>query len=359
MTRREVLAWLGLAACGPRRGLVGGGSRGSAGRTSRSPRDASDDESECCQSISDDFSGWKKDATQLDRSPLVVRGELIARLTQEELQFVDAPSLKTTDHVTERYRSACAWKGTLFAFTHPENGPCNVDVFDRTVLLRSMPVGDCSSHDGASMTAAGASTIYAADANGYVERHRIKNDALVEDALVEVEDGADPSQLVGLDDGRVLFPGRDKKLGAFEGTSVVYYAAPQHPAHLCAGPNGRVWYSARKDHVLDQVVLAKLDTSLVPEATLAVTPGRITHMASGADGSLAIMTVGTANWIWTIILLDPKGAERKRIVVDDDLVKQVGMDLNVAFVALTPTTIVIDAGRHGLFGWNASTGARI
>lgn len=351
--------WLGLAACGPRRGPTGGGSRGSAARGSRPPRDAATNDDDCCHPIDDDFSS--SHTTQYDRSPLVVRGELIARLTREELQFIDARSLKTTDHVTESYRSACAWNGTLFAFTHPEKGPCTVDVFDRTVLLRSMPVASCLPDDGVYLAAAGASTLYASDAHGNMTRYRLKNDSLEEDALIVLQSGDDSSQMIGLDDGRVLLPAGNKAAHAYGSASPTPYAAPQLLSHLCGGANGRVWYSSHKDHVLDQIVLAKLDTSLVTEATLAVTPGRITHMASSADGSLAVMTSapGGKGWIWTLILLDPKGTEKKRIVIDDDLTTQVWVDLNAAFVAVTPTTIVIDAGRHGLFGWNAATGARI
>jgi hypothetical protein len=43
----------------------------------------------------------------------------------------------------------------------------------------------------------------------------------------------------------------------------------------------------------------------------------------------------------------------------EDLVREINVDFNAAFVALTPTFALVDAGRHGLVGWNISTGARI
>ena len=59
------------------------------------------------------------------------------------------------------------------------------------------------------------------------------------------------------------------------------------------------------------------------------------------------------------MLLDPKGAEQRRIVIEESIMDLIDADLNAAFFARTPTVVLIDAGRHGLFGWNISTGARI
>ena len=357
MTRRELLAWLGLAACGPPRGPVEGTSGGSAIR-SKPRRDASSEPAEHLVPIADDFSN--SHTTQYEASPLLVRGELVARRTKEELQFLDARSLKVTDHVTERYRSACVWKETLFGFAQPDNGPCEIDVFERTTLSRSMPLAGCTGIEGVYMVVAGSSTLFVTNERGRMTRYQLKNNALEDETSIPLEKGADPAQGIGLDDGRLLLTA-NKALQTYGGSAPVSYPAPSNPAHLCAGTNGRVWYSTKNNHVLDQIILAKLDTSLVTEATIAVTPARITHMASGADGSLAVMTTvaGQTGWIWTLILLDPKGAEKKRIVIDDEVAAQINVDLNAAFVALTPTTIVIDAVRPGLFGWNAATGARI
>jgi hypothetical protein len=195
-------------------------------------------------------------------------------------------------------------------------------------------------------------------------RYSLKNNALEDETAVEIQPSAKGGldQALGLDDGRLLIPA-SKALQVYGAPLPLTLATPRSPRHLSAGATGHIWYSMNNaDHVLDQIVLARLDTTLETEATISVSPGRVTHMASGPDGSLAVITEApgrTTNWIWTIVLLDPKGAEKKRIVIDDELTQQANTDFNVAFIALTPTTIVVDAGRHGLFGWNASTGARI
>jgi hypothetical protein len=310
--------------------------------------------------ISDDFSNARK--TQLWRSPLLVRDDQVARVTADALYFIDPSSLKIIDRVSERYRSCCVWKGTLFGVTHPEKGPCQVDVFDKTQLLRSMPVPDCVLGDGVHVAAAGSSTVYIADDYDSLTRYQIENGALKESAIIQLSDPARNgiAQLLGLEDGRLLVP-TGRSVIAYGGGEPSIYKSAGSIAHLCAGASGHVWHSSYNDKkVLDTVVLAKLDSALTTVATLSVQPGRITHMSSASDGSLAIVSVmAQKGWQWTILLLDAKGVEKRRISVDEDIAKKVDVDLNAAFVALTPKAVVLDAGRHGLFGWNAATGARI
>lgn len=62
------------------------------------------------------------------------------------------------------------------------------------------------------------------------------------------------------------------------------------------------------------------------DANIAVSPGRITHLASGEHAGLAMIvnTTGERAFVWSIVLLDEKCVERWRVVVDDDVVAKVG-----------------------------------
>ncbi|HTL37677.1 MAG TPA: hypothetical protein VL326_31315 [Kofleriaceae bacterium] len=356
MNRRDLLIWLGLAACGPRKSPSGGGKR--------APRDASpntDGDSESTTIVDDWGNG---NTTQDHQSPLVVRDELVARLTEDELLFVDAPSLKTIDHVSERYASVCLFQKSLLGFARPDK-KCEVDIFEGRQLMRTAPLpGSCNTNLGGLIVGAGQSKVFLAQDDRKFVRYQLTNGALTEELAIELEDVPRNymDQALGLGDGRLLIPAA-RHFEAYGGSEIARYSAVGPISHLCAGSSDRIWYSVRKGQWADRVVLAKLGSTLTTEATISVAPGRVTHMASAADGSLAVVTsvvpTDLKSWVPSILLFDPKGVEQKRISILDLADGSIGADINAGFVARTPTTVVLDLGRHGLLGWNISTGARI
>jgi hypothetical protein len=357
VNRREFLLALGVAACGPRTPLNGGRKQGRG--SAAVPEDAGG-------SIADDWSNRR--TTQFNATPLFVRGEQLVRRTRDELQFIDVATLRHSDRVTEAYRSASMLSnGTVLAFAHRDQGACELDTFEGTALTHSIPAPDCGSTSGAHIVAAGTSDVYLTDGYDHCIRYRLAGGALTEVAQVMLEKDTrdDMGRAIGLSDGRMLVPG-GRRVQAYDGKQVQTYPAPAPVGHVCAGVGNRVWQSLvtkgatpADDPRIDHVALVRLDAPDSPDATLSFAPGRITHMASGGDGSVAIMIFIEKEWAWDLVLLDAGGKERRRIRMPEDLVREVDVDFNAAFVALTPTVALVDADRHGLFGWNISTGARI
>jgi hypothetical protein len=360
MNRRDFLIALGLAACGPRTPPTGGGTgrRGSGVPTT-----------DARPSIVDDWSSAR--TTQFDATRLLVRGEQLVRLTANELQFVDITTLATRDRVTETYRSVCMLPSkVVLAFTHTDTSPCELDVFEGTTLARSISIPSCGTTTGAYVVAAGTSDIYMSDGHDGCVRYRLASNALTEIATFKLEERARDNlgQAVGLADGRMLVPA-GRRIQAYDGARVDNFLTKSSIGHLCAAADGRVWQSLLTkpdeatpgaDPRLDRIALTRLD-SADADASISFAPARITHMASAADGSLAVMLFMDDPRAagWTIVVLDAKAVERRRIKIDGPLMNEVGVDFNAAFVALTSSMVVVDAGRHGLFGWNLSTGARI
>ena len=356
MNRREVLLLLGLTACGshpkPRRPR----------KRQRATYDVGPPPPH-----GDDWSN--KNTTQYGTSPLAVRDDLIARVTTDELLFIDATSLLTTDLVQVPFRSVCVTpNGAILGFTDSNRGPCELDVFDPAPhLAHAWPTDGCVPGDGYHLVAAGVSDVYTSRGNRYVAHYRLENDGLTKLKELRLSDlaVAGRTQAVGLPDGRVLIPASDS-IQIYGESTPHSIAVKGSIAHLCRGAGDRIWYSTFHDHVVDRVVLARLGPTIgtnapTIEAELSFAPARVTHMASGEDGSLVVMTflLTKTEWHWVLVLVDPSGREQRRIEVEDDIVKPINVNLNAAFVARTASSVVVDARDFGLFGWNIATGARI
>jgi hypothetical protein len=334
VTRRELLALLGAFGCSGARAAP------PRDRPNAAPPDARSD-----VPIVDDWAS----KYQLGPSRLIARGNVVARLTADELAFFDATTLARTASVANAYRSACAVGGALFAFTRT-NG-CSVDRFDGTSAAASMLVpGGCTSEDGYRLACAGPSTIYVSISSAVIARFAIANDKLEAAGRIRLDDPAKGvQQWLGLADGALLLPVR-RTIRAYRGDSIDTMTAPDRIAHLCAGSPGRVWYSAWNERgQIDRVVLAQLGPTLSALATLAL--AHVVHVAAGADGGCAVF--GATDVGWTIVVLDANGRERRRIAVASDL----GSDLGSAFVAVTASSVLLDTG--ALHGWRLATGAKI
>jgi hypothetical protein len=332
VTRRELLVLFSALGCG--------GARAAPRARDPQPSDAGID----AAPIIDDWAS----KYQLGPSRLIVRGDVIARLTADELAFFNATTLARTASVAA-YRSACAVGGALFAFTRT-NG-CSVDRFDGTNAAASMLVPNgCTSEDGYRVACAGPSTIYVSISSGVIARFAIASDKLEPAGRIRLDDPAKGvQQWLGLADGALLLPVR-RTLRAYRGDSIDVLDAPDRVAHLCAGSSGRVWYSAWNERdQIDRVVLAQLAPKLSTLATLPL--AHVVHVAAGADGGCAVF--GATDAGWTIVVLDANGRERRRVAVASDL----GNDMGSAFVAVTPSSVLLDTG--ALHGWRLATGAKI
>lgn len=357
MNRREVLALLAAAACGPARRPRGRGAGSGSSSGTVPSRDAG--------VIVDDWSNAR--ASQLQPSPLAVRGNHLAYRMADELAFLDATTLARIDSVSVGYRSLCALPdGTLAAFEARAGGACQIDIFDGAHLARSLVVPACvSTRDGARLAAGADAELFVLRGRDSLLRYRVVKGALVEAGVRSLDERAlaGVDQLVGLGDGRVVLPAGDslQLYGAGEPTT---RDAVGRPAHLALGTKGRIWYSVwGDDRRIERVVLAQPDggrASMV-EATVSIAPGRITHMAASPSGALALLVsaAGATSLTWTLVVLDAHGVERKRVRIEDDVVAKVGLDLALAFVALTEHRVVVAAGRHGVFAWDVATGARV
>ena len=350
MNRRTFLGVCAVAACGPSpRPRPNGNGSGSSSEVP--PPDGG--------RIVDDFS--HEQASQLRPSPLAVRADTVVQVTPDGLVFVNATTLAQVDRISATYRShAMLRTGALVAF---ELSTCELDLIEGIYLTRSMPVPGCLPIDGAHVVAGTASDVYLSRGEDSFVRYRLANGSLVDDATLRIEGSARNGldQIIVHDDGRVLVPA-GKALEVYAAGTRATLPATHRMAHLARGPAGRVWYSAwDANGAIPQVVLARVESTIAIDASIAVAPSRVIHMAAGETGALAVLlhTVGERAFEWSILLLDEKGAERRRFAVDADIVAAVKLDLNVAFIALTTHSVVISAGRHGLFAWTAATGARI
>jgi len=167
------------------------------------------------------------------------------------------------------------------------------------------------------------------------------------------------TQWFGLTDGR-MFIRRGRSVVVFRAAVMVTeWKATQAMAHLEPGSAGRIWYSVWADNeknYLDRVVLAKTETELPTIATFSA--ARVTHLAAGPQGGVAILA-GTDNG-WFIVVLDRDGVETQRILIPASVYYSPGhsVDITSCFVALTSTTVLLDIHEQ-LLGWNLATGAAI
>lgn len=312
--------------------------------------------------IVDDWSAARD--SQLKRSPLAMSGKLLVYAKEDELDFLDPTTLARVDYVSVGYWSICVLTGgTLVAFAKPDKGPCEIDVFEGTHIDRSLAVPDCVVIDNKRVIAGAASELYLPFGLDLLARYRISNGSLIEVDSVTLDERArhDLDQAVGLGDGRVLVSARGKLQIYEPGKPTQTYPITGSVAHIALGAGGRIWYSVWTKGRIDRVVLTPPNAPGAIEATISAAPARITHMAADDRGWLAMITntTGETRFIWHVVVLDQTGAERLRVELDDDIVKQVGVNLNLAFVALTPTRVVVAARGDGVFAWDTATGARI
>jgi len=354
VNRRQFLWLAGVAACG-------GSAPPVRRRPSTRPRSHRVDvPPPNAWSGGDDWSYAR--ATQTAHSPLAVRGDLLVIATADELRFVDARTLARTDGISIRHARYCLLQdGTIAAL----GDDCALDLIDAQLVPRPLLVPACDATVGRRLVAgASAAELYIADGDFRLDRVRIANGVVARlgtiDLATKVGDAIE--QLLGLGDGRVVFPTGRSLVVQQPDKPAITYATPAHaPGHLAAGPVGAIWYSSWSHDRVEQLVLARLGTQLEIVKAVDVAPGRITHMASGETGALAaVITVARGDaWHWELLLLDETGAQRWRVPVPDDIAAKVGYDLDVAFVALTAHRVVLYAERFGLFAWDAATGARI
>lgn len=339
MNRREFLVALASVGCGAK----------AVPRTSRQgTRDAgSVREDAAVTAIADDF----QPQAQVHASPILAVGSLFARRLASELVFLDSATLKPVQTVTSAYGSMCSsGASSILALTHK---PCEVQSFVGASAGAKMLVpGGCTSQDGAVLVAAGSS-LYLSASGDTLAVYELARDQLAENGTIHLDDRTrDTFQMLGLADGRLLVPA-GKELRIYRGAAAGEpLRAPSHIVHLASAGADRIWYSARNDGAIDRVVLAKLEPGLPEVATLEA---RVVHLASAVNGSgVAVLSVDATGW--SIILLDGTGRERRRIHLPAELVQY---GLASCFVALSATTVVLDARGHGVFGWSVATGARI
>lgn len=243
--------------------------------------------------------------------------------------------------------------------------PQPVLAIDAQLVPRALALPACDASVGRRLVpGVSAADLYIADGGLRLDRMSIANGIVTAvgaiDRATKVGDAIE--QLLGLGDGRVVFPTGRSLVVQQPATPALTYATPAHvPAHVAGGPTGAIWFSSWRDGRVEELVLARLGTHVEILESVDVAPGRITHMASSETGAIAaVVTIPRGDaWHWELLLLDEAGVQRWRVPVPDDLAAMVGYDLNVAFVALTAHRVVLYAERFGLFAWDASTGARI
>lgn len=354
MNRREVLLFFAAVACGTPQ------------KPRRKPRkDAGSDASDVV--IVDDWLASTRRGSQLRPSPLVVRGEQIARAKEDELEFVDATTLTRVGYVGERYLSVCALAdGTLLGFIKHAVDSCEIDVIKGTTLGKPIEGRECVLMDGAHLMPAAPTEIYVARGNTLV-RYRIADDHLRELGRVAIDDGAQTdvdgeNQMVSID-GRVIAPNR-RTLQVYEvgKPTLTFDGAPHSITHLALGTSGRVWYSRwNGDGAIQDVALTRLDDGLPADASIALAPWRVIHMASGPTGALGMLLFDEKNeqTPWVMVLLDETGKERWRAPLEMALMQAVGVNLNLSFVAVTAKRVVLAPPGHPLVAWDAANGTPI
>jgi hypothetical protein len=347
--------------------LVAAGACGTPQKPRRNPpKDAGVDPPGVA--IVDDWFADIRGGSQLRPSPLVVRGEQVARAKEDELEFVDAMTLARVGYVGERYLSVGGLTDdTLLGFIRRGVGTCEIDVIKGTTLGRPLEGPDCVLMDDAHLLPATASELYIARGNALV-RYRIADDHLREVGRVLLDEGTrDPAsgrdQLIATGDGRVLAPkGMTIQVYEVGKPTLTYGSAARSIAHLARGSGGRVWYSRRNpDGDIQDVVLARLSEGLPAEASISVAPWRVIHMASAEAGALAMLLFDEKHekMPWTVVYLDETGKERWRAAVDEELAKAVRVNLNLSFVAVTANRVALAPPGHPLVAWDSATGAPI
>jgi hypothetical protein len=298
---------------------------------------------------------------------------LIVHARPNELVFIDALTLQRLDGFALNLRSFCVLPGgTVAAFIEPKDGLCELEMIDPQRSLRTYNVPQCLYKSGERLVP-GASATELYSLVGRVSRvadefavYRLAAGAVTMIGTVKLEKHAswELDQMLSLGDGRVVMRDGRKKLQIYE------YAKPttshaidrDNVHHLARGAGTRIWYSTTTDddRKVQEIVLVPLG-STVADARMSVAPGRVTHMASGETGGLAavIEVIEDARRQWDLLMLDEAGKQKWRIRVDAEITAKVKEDLNIAFVAPTTHRVVVSAGTHGMFAWDAATGARV
>ncbi len=283
----------------------------------------------------------------------MLHGKLVVRRTTKALEFIDAATLRVVETVEDSYAAICpADRDAIYAF---KSAPCAVERFDRTTSDGLLPIPGCSS-SGSTMLVAGTS-LYLAASESFVV-YNVDKSGVTEAGKLGFKASAD-TQWFGLADGH-MFIRRGRSVAVFQAAVMVAeWKTTQAIAHLQPGFADRVWYSVwaenEKDY-LDRVVLAKTGSGLPTIATFSAT--RVTHLAAGPDGGVAILA-GFDNG-WFIVVLDRDGLETRRILIPPSVYYSAdrSVDITSCFVALTATTVILDLHEQ-LLGWSLATGAAI
>jgi hypothetical protein len=355
VNRRELLIWLAAAACGTPQ------------KPRRRPReDAGTGAPEVA--IVDDWLAGTRKGSQLQPSPLIVRGEQVARAKEDELEFVDVTTLTRVGYVGEQYLSVCLLgDGRLLGFIKKGAGVCEIDVIAGTTLGKPIEGRECVMMDGAHLMPASGSELYIARNNTLV-RYQIAGDHLRELGRVALDEHAQDTfngddRMIAAGDGRVLAPIR-RAIQVYEvGKPTLTFAGATAPIGLLAfASGGRVWCSLRNpDGDLQDVVVVQLLDGLPVDASLALAPWRVIHMASGPTGALGLLLFDEKNekTPWTMAFLDETGKERWRTPLDNAVMHSIGVALNLSFVAVTAKRVVLAPPRQPLLAWDAANGTPI
>ncbi len=290
---------------------------------------------------------------QFSPSTLVRDGKLVARWTANALHFIDASTLRVVDTVAGSYAAICpADRDAIYAL---KAGPCAVERFDQSTSDGVLPIPDCSSA-GSTMLVAGKS-LYLATRESFGV-YTIEKGGVSKAGDLAFRASGD-LQWFGLADGR-MFIRRGRSVTVFRGPMMVAeWKGTQAMAHLAPGSAGRIWYSVwaeNEKNYLDRVVLAKTESGLPTVATFAA--GRVTHLAAGPNGGVAILAGIDDGWF--IVVLDRDGVETRRIRIAANIYEgpDHSVDISSCYVALMDTTVLLDTHEH-LVGWDLATGTLI
>lgn len=305
-------------------------------------------------------------ASQLRASALALHGEVLFHFVGDDLDKLDAASLRRLDTWTVTPRQFCVVEdGSLLVFALVHDSV-------KSAVYRIDAHGNLETFSGPILTVDGPNTVIRGAASD--EIYVAEGDHLLHLKLRGREaeqisriphpppNDTSREQLVGRGDGSVVGPGAKGGVAVVTpaGQVLEYPTADRFVMHIAGASSDRVWYSYAGRPNLEtaqRLVLASAQRPMSEIAKLDVAPGRIVHVGSGGGAAVALVLdadMAKQAVSWTVVVVEESGSVRWRAPVPPTYTEN--FSLTAGFVAIDEHHVILASSARVLVAWDATTG---
>jgi hypothetical protein len=304
--------------------------------------------------------------SQVGASTIALRGDALFHIAGDDLDKLDATTLKPLDTWTVTPHQFCVVQdGTLVVFASVHNSSTSavylIDAHDTIETLEGpIMVGNDTN---VVLRGPTANEIYVTEGDHLVHLkfHGMDAEELPRLPRPSPNDSS-REQLFGRGDGSVVGPGKMGGLAVVTSAGqVLEYPTPnRYVMHIVAGTQDRVWYSYAVQPQLtfaQHLVLVHAANPMAAIAKHDVSPGRIVHVGSGGGAAAALVLaidMAAHTISWTVVVVEESGAVRWRADVPAAFTE--GFTLSRGFVAINDRRVVLAGPTRVLVAWDAATG---